>query len=126
MIQKKAKIIKVKTIRGDNMVLGGTIGSSMIASVFTNPIALTTATHSVNSSGVIFNTLYKALMPFVWDVGKVLLYVGCVQGIYCIMRANTKQAIDRIKNAAVGYAMLRFIDVFVNLIDGIAKGMVLE
>lgn len=93
------------------------IGQSMMASVFTTPIALT------GTGGVIFQPLHSAFMPYVWECAKIMLYVGCIQGAYYLMRADTKQSVTKIKYASMGYVLIRFIDVFVRLVDSVATNM---
>lgn len=99
------------------MVFGA--GGLMMQSVFSTPVVLA----NIQSSNVIFQPLHTAFMPYIWDCAKVLLYVGVIQGVYYIMRADTKQATNKIKYASMGYILIRFIDVFVSLVDTVASSM---
>ena len=90
-----------------------------IASVISTPIALIVE----STKGVIFEPLHSAFMPYVWECAKIMLYVGCIQGAYFLMRADTKQSVDKIKFASMGYILIRFIDVFVRLVDSVATNM---
>lgn len=99
------------------MVLG--LSSLMMQNMFSTPVVLA----NIQSSNVIFQPLHSAFMPYVWDCAKVLLYYGVIQGVYFIMRADTKQATTKIKYASMGYIMIRFIDVFVRLVDTVANNM---
>lgn len=92
----------------------------MLQSIFTTPIVLAATT---TPSNVIFQPLHSAFMPYVWECAKVLLYAGLIQGVYYIMRADTKQATNKIKYASTGYILIRFIDVFVRLVDTVANNM---
>jgi len=60
-------------------------------------------------------------MPYVFDVGKLMLKIGVVQGAYFIMRSDRKNGIDKIKYSSLGYIMLKFIDIFIALIDEIVR-----
>lgn len=93
-------------------------------SMFTSPVALssvvaTTGTVAESAiNGSVFTPLFlDGLMPIVLDITGVIFRVAIIGGIYCIMRSDSKNGLNRIKMATVAYCMLKFIEVFVQLID---------
>lgn len=96
-----------------------------IMSMFTSPVALSTVvasagtiTATASQGSNIFTPLFlDGLMPIVMDITGILFRVSIIGGIYCIMRSDSKNGLNRIKMATIAYCMLKFIEVFVQLID---------
>lgn len=80
---------------------------------------------NVVSLNVISTVFDNSIMPYVYDIGKLLLKVGIVQGAYYVMRADRRAGIEKIKYASFGYIMLKFIDVFIKIIDEISANIVM-
>ena len=73
------------------------------------------------NNDIISKVFDQSIMPYVFDVGKLMLKIGVVQGAYFIMRSDRKNGIDKIKYSSLGYIMLKFIDIFIALIDEIVR-----
>ena len=91
--------------------------SEVISSQVLNP------NNFIVGADVISRVFDESIMPYVYDIGKLLLKVGIVQGAYYVMRADRKAGIEKIKYASFGYIMLKFIDVFINIIDEISANI---
>ena len=100
-----------------------------------NPVILTKVTQlsqaaketiaqDVTSGHYIYDIMMDYAMPLVWDFGKVLLVVGIIRGIYMLMNTDVKGFVNKTKWATTGYIILRFIQVFTSMIDGMADGIV--
>lgn len=108
-----------------------------LPSMFTTPIALASiqttkevgkmtaeqVAQEVISGNFISDAVFGLLLPICWDIGKVLFAVGCIQGVYMLMRSDAKGFINKTKWATSGYILLRFIQVFITFIDTLAIGM---
>lgn len=83
------------------------------------------STNLIVGANVISSVFDESIMPYVYDIGKLLLKVGIVQGAYYVMRADRRAGIEKIKYASFGYIMLKFIDVFIKIIDEISANIVM-
>lgn len=97
-----------------------------LASVATTPMKEKTAVDiamEVISGDFISTAVFNTFLPLCWDVGKVLFAIGCIQGVYMLIRSDTKGFINKTKWATIGYIALRFIQVFITFIDTLAVGI---
>lgn len=92
-----------------------TLGATALSTMFSTPTTL----GAVVASTTFSKMFEEVLLPLVLDIGTVLFQVGCIGGIYLIMRADAKGGTTKIKWAMVGYAMLKLLTVFTTMIDRI-------
>lgn len=91
----------------------------------------TAKTVGVGTMGL-FDKIAPVLLPILYDAGRIIFYVNGAKAIYSMCNGETRQAINKFKDVALGYALLigldgimYFIEYYVDgLKDGMLDGMV--
>lgn len=72
-------------------------------------------------NGVISKAFIDNILPIAFDIGKCIFITTTIGGVYILIRGNQSEAIKKIKNATVGYVILKLILAFTELVDKVTS-----